>query len=448
MRHRITRLACRMLLGLLCVSAAPPDTRAAAPGASDGAVLSAEPGWPQWRGPGRDGHSAETGLLQAWPEGGPRLLWQAGGLGLGWASAITSRDTVYVTGDVGDQLVIRALDRDGSVRWCATNGAAWKGSYPGARACPALANGRLYHLNAHGRVACLDAATGRELWTADLAARFACRVHTWALSECVLLDGSRLLVTPAGEGALMAALDSATGATVWTAAPIAGEQPSYCSPLLVRHAGRRLALNCTSRHAWAVDADTGQRAWTIPFQGRWYVTTATPVYGGGRVFLAAPDGPGGRQFLLAASNAVPVETWNSPVDALTGGALLCGGRLYANGCKSTKTLHTLDWESGRVLGDLPRLRPGASSHPSAALLWADGRVYAFFEYGTLALLKPAPTGLEVVGRVDLVPGPPRDAWAHPALCDGRLYVRHHDTLWCFDVRAAPAPPAAPAANRR
>ena len=27
--------------------------------------------WPQWRGPNRDGISAEKGLLKTWPEGGP-----------------------------------------------------------------------------------------------------------------------------------------------------------------------------------------------------------------------------------------------------------------------------------------------------------------------------------------------------------------------------------------
>ena len=31
--------------------------------------------WPQWRGPDRTGVSKETGLLQSWPEGGPKRLW-------------------------------------------------------------------------------------------------------------------------------------------------------------------------------------------------------------------------------------------------------------------------------------------------------------------------------------------------------------------------------------
>ena len=32
--------------------------------------------WPQFRGPNRDGISTESGLLRAWPEAGPEVLWE------------------------------------------------------------------------------------------------------------------------------------------------------------------------------------------------------------------------------------------------------------------------------------------------------------------------------------------------------------------------------------
>lgn len=401
-----------------------------------GLVRSPEPGWPQWRGPARDAISGETGLLPTWPEAGPPLRWKLDAIGHGWSSPVLSRDTLYVTGDTGDDLAILAFDLDGKPRWQARNGAAWKGSWPGARACPVLAGGRLYHMNAHGRVACLDAATGREVWSVDVAARFEATIHTWAMSENLLVDGPRLIVSPVGKKALMAALDRDTGATVWTAEPIEGDQPSYCSPVLVRQAGRRMLFNCSTHHAWAVDADTGRRLWTLPFHGRWGVTTSTPVWDAGRLFLAAPDGPEGQCLRVPDGDGIPELLWRSPVDTLTGGAIAKDGRLFAHGCKAATTLHALDWTDGRALYDFPRLAPGTSSHPSAAMVWAEGRLYAWFEYGTLALLKPAATNFEICGRADLVPTTPRprDAWAHPVLLDGRLYVRHHETLWCLDVR--------------
>jgi hypothetical protein len=42
--------------------------------------------WPQWRGPKRDGHSRETGLLKEWPKDGPRLIWQVNDLGSGYST--------------------------------------------------------------------------------------------------------------------------------------------------------------------------------------------------------------------------------------------------------------------------------------------------------------------------------------------------------------------------
>ena len=69
-------------------------------------VRSAAPDWPQWRGPKRDGVCTETGLLPAWPEGGPKRLWTVSGLGNGYSSPIVVGDTIYVTGDQGDDLVI------------------------------------------------------------------------------------------------------------------------------------------------------------------------------------------------------------------------------------------------------------------------------------------------------------------------------------------------------
>ena len=126
--------------------------------AAEGLIASPEPDWPQWRGPRRDGISNEKGLLSSWPEGGPKLLWELDGLGKGWSCPVVIGQRIYITGDVGNDLVIFALNRNGEVQWKVKNGRNWKNPYPGARACCAFSEGRLYHMNAHGRVVCLDAA--------------------------------------------------------------------------------------------------------------------------------------------------------------------------------------------------------------------------------------------------------------------------------------------------
>ncbi len=221
-------------------------------------VASKEAGWPQWRGPRRDGISDEKGLLQAWPEGGPKLVWKIGGLGQGWSCPIVTGGSIYITGDVGEDLVVFAFDPEGKPRWKAVNGRSWTGQYPGSRGACVYDGGALYHLNAHGRVACLDTRTGRETWAVDVLERFDGAGILWGLSECLLVDGPRVIVTPGGKKGAMAALDRKTGETLWASDPIEGNSAGYGSPILFELGGRRYLVSCPSKHAFGVEADTGR----------------------------------------------------------------------------------------------------------------------------------------------------------------------------------------------
>ena len=89
--------------------------------------------WLQFRGPGHDGKSAAEGLLQQWPEGGPKLLWSAQGIGKGFSQVTAAGELLYVSGLVDKQGVIHAYSRDGKLRWEATYGPEWVKNYPGAQ---------------------------------------------------------------------------------------------------------------------------------------------------------------------------------------------------------------------------------------------------------------------------------------------------------------------------
>jgi hypothetical protein len=70
-----------------------------------------------------------------------------------------------------------------------------------------------------------------------------------------------------------------------------------------------------------------------------------------------------------------------------------------------------------------------------AVLYADRRLYCLSEEGEMALLNPTAQGFEFAGRFRLVPGRKSDAWTHPVILDGRLYLRYLETLYCYDIRA-------------
>ncbi len=395
---------------------------------ADGLITSPEPGWPQWRGPRRDGVSQEKGLLSRWPQGGPKLLWKVDGLGKGWSSPIVTGGRLYVTGEVGDDLIVFALDSNGKPLWETANGKAWKGPYPGARASCAFSQGRLYNMNAHGRVACLDAASGKELWAVDILDRFDAKNITWALSECLLVDGDHVIVTPGGSKALMAALDKRDGKTLWTTPPLEGDRTSHCSPILFRYGGRRQITNCSSAHGFGVDADTGELLWTVPLKNRFGTNISTPVYGSGSVYFVTPYTDLGRLYRLSADSGgmTARHIWTCPLDTVTGSGVFVDGTLFAAGYKTSKWWFAVDWRTGKTKYELKDLTTGAA-------IYADSRLYCLDEKGTIALLKPGAAGFEVMGRFSIETGKYKDAWAHPVLLDGRLYIRHHETLRCYDV---------------
>ena len=396
---------------------------------ADDLIASPEPDWPQWRGPRRDGISDEKDLLERWPEGGPELIWKTEGLGKGWSCPIIVGERIYITGDVGTDLIIFALNLKGQVEWKVKNGRYWKNPYPGARACCVFSEGRLFHMNAHGRVVCLDAASGEELWAVNILERFDAKNITWALSECMLVDGRNLIVTPGGKKALMAALDKRTGQTIWITEPLGDDKTSHSSPILFRHNDRRLIASCSSAHGFGVDADTGKLLWTVQLKNPHGVNTSTPVYGSGSVYYVTPYAEMGRAYRLVTDgrDVTAEHIWTSGLDTVTGGAVLVNDTLFSAGYRESKWWFGTDWQTGRTKYELKDFTTGAA-------IYADGRLYCLDEKGLAGLLKPGPDGLKVVGRFALVTENVRDAWTHPVLLDGRLYLRYHNTLFCYDVK--------------
>ncbi len=397
--------------------------------ATDGPIASPEPDWPQWRGRLRNGISDETGLGQRWPAEGPKQIWKIDGLGTGWSSPVLVGERLYITGDFEDGLYLLAYDLNGKLLWRAKNGSAWTGSYPGSRSSCTFSQGRLYHLNAHGRLACFDAATGQEVWAIDVLQRFGSPNITWGLSESVLVDGTHVIATPGGPKALMAAFDARDGHTVWATETLAGDATSYSSPILIQHGGRRLLINCSASHGFGVDADGGRLMWSVPLKNQYFVNASSPVFAAGRVFFVTPYGEEGRAYRLDATAAGidAQQAWKNSLDTVTGGAVVVGDTLFAAGYRKSKWWLAVDFATGQVRSELKELTTGAA-------IYADKRLYCLDEQGNVGLVSADDGRLELAGRFSLGLERARDAWAHPVLLRGRLYLRYHDSLWCFDVR--------------
>lgn len=396
-------------------------------------IASPEPDWPQWRGPRRDAVSSETGLLDAWPAGGPKLLWKTGQMGTGWSSPIIVGQTIYITGDVGERLVIFALDLEGKVKWQTPNGKAWKRPFPGSRGACCYSEGMLYHMNAYGRLVCIDAASGRVKWSVEVLSRFRAKQPYFGVSECLLVDGKNVIVTPASETALIAALDKTTGKTVWTGtAPAeATETAGYSSPILLTWGKTRQIIASTSFRTFAADADTGKVLWTKGLVLTKNACSTMPVLCGDTLFVTntSVDKQSTSMLRIAPSGLAVEKAWTIQLRNLSGSGIYEGGNLYVAGARKVKGLLCLDPKTGKARATL--------DEPStAAMVWADGKLFVLSgDDGKVLLVKPTAKGFETKGRFPLVEKvKKKDAWAHPVILRGRLYLRYHDTLFCYDVK--------------
>src|ERR1041385_4152833 len=189
---------CSALLGLVAEAAAQ---------ASD---------WPQWRGPNRDAASAETGLLKDWPAGGPPLVWKATGVGLGYAAVSVAQGRVFTVGDKAAKSFVVCLNAaDGKELWSARLGQAgasgW-GGFVGPRAAPTVDGELVFALGQWGDFVCLEAAAGKESWRKDFTNDFRASRPEWGWSESPLVDGDKVVFTPGGKGGVAVALNKSTGA--------------------------------------------------------------------------------------------------------------------------------------------------------------------------------------------------------------------------------------------
>jgi outer membrane protein assembly factor BamB len=382
--------------------------------------------WSQWRGPRRDGISEETGLLSSWPADGPTRLWTATKIGQGYSSPIVADERIFITGDEENDLAISAFSLDGQLSWQTKNGAAWERSFPGARSSCTYDHGKLYHMNAHGRLACLDAKSGAELWAVNVLERFESKNITWGISESLLVHGDMVFATPCGAKGLVVALNKNTGDTIWKTPAIADERPSYASPILLSVGDRTLLINSATKNAFAVDAETGELCWQVPQEDPDNTVCTIPVLAQNELVLTNASRGYGAVFGVRLDGIRAEKTWTKELTISHGSTVCVEGQVYgASGRGVARGWLAMNAETGS-LATVAELEGGS-------LIYADGCFYCLTQRGMMTLQKPVEGKFETVGSFRVAEG--KDVWAHPVISNGRLYLRFGETLFCYDIRS-------------
>ena len=385
--------------------------------------------WPQFHGPARDNISRETGLLATWPDEGPSLLWTASGLGHGFSSVSIANGTIYTAGNIEKDTVITALSLDGEVLWRARNGEAWTKSYPGTRSTPTIEGARLYHQSPLGNAICLDTETGDVIWEVDVLTQVGSKSTNWALAESLLLDGDHVIACPGGPETCMVALDKNTGSIVWKA-PSTGELAGYSSALLVEYEGLRMVVTLTAKAIIGVDADSGALLWHVEHKTYADENVMLPIFQDGCLFVSTLlNGAVKWRIHVEGGEAKLEEVWRSKqLDNHHGGVVLLDGNLIGTSMSRNKNQWVcMDWETGSV----KHVDTGVGK---GSLTVADGMLYTLSIDRKMGLVRPTSTGFELISSFDIPEGGKGKSWAHPVVCNGRLYVRHGEFLYAYSVR--------------
>lgn len=414
-----------------------------------GSFLVAAADWPQWRGAHRDGISKETKLLQKWPEGGPKLIWQSKELGQGYGSPAIVGDRIYVCGSQGmdDEFVQVLSAGDGKQIWKSRIGNVGENrmaNYPGARSTPTVDGDRIYALGSDGDLACLDTKSGKVLWQKNVKSEFGGKTGAWAYAESPLVDGDVVVCTPGGSQATMLCLKKASGEVVWKYASPEADNASYASAIVVETDGVKQYVQLLEQGLVGIDAKTGQQLWR--YKGIITQPPGIPSPVGAKEYVYGATGKGGGGFVQLKRTGSGVEASevakNAKLPTAIGGSVEVNGYLYGT---NSGGMMCAEVPSGEVKWQARGIGVGS-------LCYADGRLYVHAENppGEVALVEATPEEYRELGRFTPADGPENrvvenagkgkkagngKTWAYPVVSGGRLYIRDWNCLWCYDVEA-------------
>jgi outer membrane protein assembly factor BamB len=381
-----------------------------------------------WRGPQRDGIYPDTGLLREWPADGPEVLWAVEGLGQGYSSPSFANGKIYVTGMLGETGHVFILDAGGQLINSYAYGPEFHASYPGTRSTPLVVDGLLYLVSGMGKIMCLEAGSGKKIWSKDAISDFGGGNIRWGMTENLLINGDLVYFAPGGKKHNIVALNRFTGDIAWTSTGTGkGDLSAYCSPLIIELPERKVLVTHMASDIVGLDAATGRLLWSYPFTNRNKIHANTPIFRDGYLYAFSTDEAGSVKLRLTSGGSRIEVIWeNKEVNPLGGGVVLLDDHIFTS-VYVARRWHALNIGTGEstfATRDLDR----------GIVIYADGMLYCYSERGELALVRPNPAELEIVSNTTIDIGSGQH-FAHPVIHEGRLFVRRGDGMIVFNIGA-------------
>lgn len=419
--------------------------------------------WPQWFGPQRDGVWRESGILEKFPAGGPKVLWRVPIAGGYTGPAVAEGKLVVMdrqlaegakvqderaiphrpkAGIPGNERILCLDPATGKELWKYVYDCSYTVSYPaGPRCTPLIHDGKVYTLGTEGHLHALELATGKVLWAKDFNQAYNAKPPLWGHSAHPLLDGQRLICMVGGEGSAVVALDKDTGKELWRS--LTAKEQGYCPPSIIEFGGKRQLIVWHSDGVFALNPETGKEIWGHPFKTYQNMAIAMPRRLGDKLFVTGypqtaflfqlkADPPGVDVVWKAERKLGFTSCFGTPFEV--------DGYLYGTDKGNVLTCIKADtgertWQSYGWCKDKPRRTGG-----DLFLTRHGERFFLFTELGDLLIVKLSPKGYEEIDRTHLLEPTglgfgQEVVWCAPAYAQRCMFVRNDKEIICVSLAA-------------
>jgi outer membrane protein assembly factor BamB len=323
-----------------------------------------------------------------------------------------------------------ALDAvKGTELWAKEIGPFYKNQFGnGPRSTPTIDGPRVYAQSVSGPLVCLQADSGKILWTLDLLKEFNAKNLKWGLSASPLVDGDNVYALPGAPGASTIAVDKKSGKVIWKSGD---DLAAYATPVTVVVDGKKQLVVFSAASLVGLAADSGKELWRIPWVTEFGVNICTPLVLGDLMFVASGEHVGSTLFQF--KDGKPVVVWESK-----GKKDQVMTTYWANAVHQDGYLYGISGEfDGRLDLNCVELKTGKlmwsqKNFGKAAITLADNHLWIATKAGDLALVHANPKGYLEDARVEGFLGDNRTV---PTIANGRMYVRDLKHLYCLDIGA-------------
>jgi outer membrane protein assembly factor BamB len=403
-----------------------PATPAPAPPPAPAGVA-----WTQWGGPHRNFQTQASGIKDAWPAGGPRVIWKRP-LGEGYSAPVVEGGVLYTMyGRPREEVVLAANAETGQTLWEHASPMSFKSDAPemgnGPYASPLVAGDRLFTAGVAGKLQCFDKRTGKLLWTQELWTTHQGSKLMYGYASSPIAFRDMVIVPVGGPGKSIMAFKQADGGVAWGALDFGNV---YSSPVLINVSGLEQLAVLMDGAVLGVNPHNGDEQWEVPFKALYSIAISTPLFSPqDNLLFVSSEYEGGAKVIELQRQGLQTkatELWSSNRLRLHhGNAMRIGDVIYfsSGGKGSQPILSAVEARTGKIVWQ-------ERSIGKATFVQADGKLITLDGDGTLMIAYPSPQGFKVTAKAPLLASV---AWTPPVLVGSRVYLRDRLTMMAVDL---------------